>query len=111
MGFAKETAMMDLYIFNRIALSASKTSEFNSAYSFVLLRDFCVVFEEIQNAFAQSTSINKNVEKIRQNIKLFGQRGSLRNDGIYLKIRRIHEENFASYENNIGTQKHKTLSP
>ena len=102
MGFSKETAMMDLYIFNRIALSTSKTSEFNSAYSFVLLRDFCVVFEEIQNAFAKSITINKNVKKIRQNIKLFGKRGNLRNDGVYLKIRRIHEESFASYENNIG---------
>ncbi|WP_068986899.1 hypothetical protein [Lysinibacillus xylanilyticus] len=102
MESAKNTAMMDLYILNRIALSCGNSKNFTAAYNFVLLRDYCLVFEEIVNAFEPHIQLNKNVKKIRQNIKLFGKRGSLKNDDIYLKIRKVHEESFASYENNIG---------
>lgn len=102
MESSKNTAILDLYMLNRIALSCGRNEEFTSAYSFILLRDYCVVFEEIINAFKPPITLNGDIKKIRQNIKLFGKRGSLRNDGIYLKIRGIHEESFAKYENNIG---------
>lgn len=103
MECAKNTAMMDLYMLNRIVLSCGNNDEFCSAFNFVLLRDYCLVFEEINNAFGQPIQIDRNINRIRQNIKLFGQRGSLKkNDDIYLKIRKIHEESFAEYENNIG---------
>lgn len=102
MESAKNTAMMDLYMLNRIALSCGENIHFSTAYNFILLRDYCLVFEEIANAFKSPIPLDTNIKKIRQNIKLFGKRGSLKNDDIYLKIRKIHEESFASYENNIG---------
>ncbi len=102
MESAKNTAMMDLYMLNRIALSCGKSRKFSAAYNFILLRDYCLVFEEIVNTFKSPIQLDTNIKRIRQNIKLFGKRGSLKNDDIYLKIRMIHEENFASYENNIG---------
>lgn len=102
MESAKNTAMMDLYMLNRISLSCGKNKKFVTAFNFILLRDYCLVFDEILRAFKPPIKVDNNITKIRQNIKLFGQRGSLKNGDIYLKIREIHTSSFASYENNIG---------
>lgn len=102
MGLAKETAMMDLYAYNRLTLSCIETKEFKSAFFSVLLRDYCLIFEEIENVFSDSKIIHRNVNRIRQNIKLFGQRGKLGNKDIYEKIRKFHEKSFDEYENNMG---------
>ncbi|RKD71400.1 hypothetical protein ATL39_2797 [Sinobaca qinghaiensis] len=102
MNSAKNTAAMDLHMLNRILYRFGKSSEFITVYNFVLLRDYCLVFEEIVETFDLPVQLDKNINRIRQNVKLFGRRKSLKNDDIYLKIRKIHEENFKSYENNIG---------
>ncbi|KAA0820129.1 hypothetical protein, partial [Bacillus sp. AY2-1] len=64
MKSAKDTAMMDLYMLNRIVLSCGKNDEFCSAFNFVLLRDYCLVFEEMNNAFSHPIQIDRNINRI-----------------------------------------------
>ncbi|PAD18613.1 hypothetical protein [Shouchella clausii] len=63
-----------------------------------------MVIEEINNSFKlmDPNSIDKDIKKIRQNIKIFGSKEKGGNKGVYEKIRTIHEDSFEDWENNIG---------
>lgn len=96
------TAYIDLKAIQRLLLNLRKNEEFKSTHVYSLLRDVCLIIDEVIDAFfIGSIDVDERVSTIRNHIHLYiRKRGQ--NQKMYRKILDYHIEAYGDDVNNIG---------
>ncbi|MBG9908751.1 hypothetical protein [Bacillus paranthracis] len=96
------TAYIDLKAIQKLILNLRKNEEFTSIHVYSLLRDTCLIIDEVIDAFfIDSIDVDERVNTIRNHVHLYiKKRGQ--NQKMYRKILDYHIEAFGDDVNNIG---------
>ncbi|MED3183410.1 hypothetical protein [Bacillus thuringiensis] len=96
------TAYVDLKAIQRLLLNLRKNEEFKSTHVYSLLRDVCLIIDEVIDAFfIGSIDVDERVSTIRNHVHLYiKKRGQ--NQKMYRKILDYHIEAYGDDVNNIG---------
>ncbi|MFJ8527335.1 hypothetical protein [Bacillus sp. NPDC094106] len=96
------TAYIDLRAIQRLILNVQKNKEFKSTHVYSLLRDMCLIIDEVIDAFFEdSIDVDERVRKIRNHVHLYGKKRG-QNQKMYRKILDYHIEAYGDDVNNIG---------
>lgn len=96
------TAYIDLRAIQRLILNVQKNKEFKGTHVYSLLRDMCLIIDEVIDAFFEdSIDVDERVSKIRNHIHLYGKKRG-QNQKMYRKILDYHIEAYGDDVNNIG---------
>ncbi|MGE6499258.1 hypothetical protein ACQKF0_02680 [Bacillus wiedmannii] len=96
------TAYIDLRAIQKLILNVQKNKEFKSTHVYSLLRDMCLIIDEVIDAFFKdSINVDERISKIRNHVHLYGKKRG-QNQKIYRKILDYHIEAYGDDVNNIG---------
>ncbi|MDA1531113.1 hypothetical protein [Bacillus cereus group sp. TH260-2LC] len=96
------TAYTDLKAIQRLILNLRKNEECKSTHVYSLLRDMCLIIDEVIDAFFKdSIDVDERVSKIRNHVHLYGKKRG-QNQKMYRKILDYHIDAYGDDVNNIG---------